>query len=229
MFILHNNHMKLIVELEKIAEKYGYDFKMKKAGIKMIKSILISIQPEHLVNILNGKKTLELRKTVPKNYKGWVYIYCTKNGDNLVYNGKSYQLEKGKKLDYDLNGKVVARFWFEEYEKITLQSISKNSKVCEYQSEKLSNYNLILKTCLQEHEMVYYLGAKNGYVWFIKNLEIFNTPKELSKFYKNDSKWSKHYKTWERLKDEALEKYILKRPPQNWQYIFNNKIGDENV
>lgn len=195
----------------------------------MIKSILISIQPEHLVNILNGKKTLELRKTVPKNYKGWVYIYCTKNGDNLVYNGKSYQLEKGKKLDYDLNGKVVARFCFDEYEEITLQPISKNSKVHVYQSQKLSNYDLMLKTCLQEHEMVNYLGAKNGYILHIKNLEIFDKPMELSKFYKNDSKWSKHYKTWERLKDEALEKYILKRPPQSWQYIFSNETGEEHV
>ena len=44
----------------------------------MSKSIMISIKSEHVVNILNGKKTLELRKSVPKDFVGWVYIYVTK-------------------------------------------------------------------------------------------------------------------------------------------------------
>ena len=44
----------------------------------MTKSLMLSIRPEHLVNILNGNKTLEIRKTVkPKDFIGWVYIYCT--------------------------------------------------------------------------------------------------------------------------------------------------------
>lgn len=50
----------------------------------MTKSLMISIQPKHLVNILNGNKTLELRKTVPKDFKGWVYIYCTKGKPKLI-------------------------------------------------------------------------------------------------------------------------------------------------
>ena len=43
-----------------------------------MKAILLSINPEHALNILNGKKTLELRKRVPKGFIGWVYVYVTK-------------------------------------------------------------------------------------------------------------------------------------------------------
>ena len=42
------------------------------------KEIVISIRPEYALNILNGSKTLELRKSVPKGYVGWVYGYVTK-------------------------------------------------------------------------------------------------------------------------------------------------------
>ena len=103
----------------------------------MNKAILISIQPQHAVNILNGDKTLELRKTVPKDFKGWVYIYCTKGGGLLVDNTTwiNYLIRKGlvekdytesprfhtlKKLEHlnmtrsVRNTKVVARFWVDE-------------------------------------------------------------------------------------------------------------------
>ena len=46
------------------------------------KSILMSIQPQWVAKILNGEKTIEVRKKFPKNYVGWVYIYCTKTKPN---------------------------------------------------------------------------------------------------------------------------------------------------
>ena len=89
-----------------------------------MKVILMSIQPKHLVNILNGKKTLEIRKSVPKDFKGWVYIYCTK-GKPYLYKNKgiwfvSYENLNIPLLDIDFrhNGKVVARFWFDDYDDI---------------------------------------------------------------------------------------------------------------
>lgn len=182
------------------------------------KELLISIKPEHLVNILNGKKTLELRKTVPKNYKGWVYIYCTKSSKNILYKYKDiyYTQHYLTFTDYVdiLNSKVVARFWFDEYEEITLQPISKNSKVHVYQSEKLSNYDLMLKTCLQEYEMVNYLEAENGYIWHIKQLEIFDKPKELSDYLvrKKDEYSKRNYYTY--------SEFSVERPPQSYQFVY---------
>lgn len=44
-----------------------------------MKKILISIRPEWVVKILNGEKTVEVRKTAPKcDFPCEVYIYCTK-------------------------------------------------------------------------------------------------------------------------------------------------------
>ena len=44
-----------------------------------MKSILISIKPQYVADILNGYKTIEIRKTKPKcELPCKVYIYCTK-------------------------------------------------------------------------------------------------------------------------------------------------------
>ena len=82
----------------------------------MNKSILMSIRPQYVAKILNGEKTIEIRKRFPKDYVGWVYIYCTKGKENLY---KDYYVMSGKKGYFltkcgdveKLNGKVVARFW----------------------------------------------------------------------------------------------------------------------
>lgn len=60
-----------------------------------MKSILISIQPQWVAKILNGEKTIEIRNTIPKEWKEYLnwktsikpepskwYIYCT-NGNRL--------------------------------------------------------------------------------------------------------------------------------------------------
>ena len=50
-----------------------------------MKSILISIKPKWVAKILNGEKTIEMRKTMPKSDLPIdVYIYCTKDRENLV-------------------------------------------------------------------------------------------------------------------------------------------------
>lgn len=50
-----------------------------------MKAIILSIKPEYALNILNGNKTLELRKSVPKGFKGWVYCYVTKAPQSWQY------------------------------------------------------------------------------------------------------------------------------------------------
>ena len=43
-----------------------------------MKAILMSIQSKWLAKIIDGDKSAELRKRFPKDYRGWVYLYCTK-------------------------------------------------------------------------------------------------------------------------------------------------------
>ena len=71
-----------------------------------MKSILLSIKPKWVAKILNGEKTIEVRKKFPKDYKGWVYIYCTKDKTFAHF------------LDgVQINCKVVARFYCDEVDK----------------------------------------------------------------------------------------------------------------
>ena len=58
----------------------------------MNKVIILSVQPQYLHKILTGKKTIEIRKSMPKDceYPIDVYLYCTK--------GKPYLYESFKEL-----------------------------------------------------------------------------------------------------------------------------------
>ena len=53
-------------------------------GEKTMKAILMSIRPQWVAKILNKEKTLEIRKHFPKDYVGWVYVYCTKGKPNIA-------------------------------------------------------------------------------------------------------------------------------------------------
>ena len=104
----------------------------------MTKSLLISIQPQHLLNILNGDKTYEVRKVVPK----WVlekldkgetveaYLYCTKGKPLLFYQNDTYiqgyaltdNLQRIRMAhDEDvINGTIPAKVVIDGYEKMDI-------------------------------------------------------------------------------------------------------------
>src|SRR5690554_5554637 len=172
----------------------------------MNKSLMISIQPKHLVNILNGYKTLELRKTVPKDFKGWVYIYCTKSKPyyepriNGITNQKMWNIHNDFIYHTDLNGKVVARFWFDEYTKIDNDVLVTIANETEWSSEETDTNELLKNACISIYDALEYSKGKDLYAWHIKKLEMFDTPLSLSAFYS--------------------DKGSLKRPPQSWQYIY---------
>lgn len=199
----------------------------------MNKALMISIQPQHAVNILNGDKTLELRTWIPKDFKGWVYIYCTKGVGKTkyhhLYNLTSYN--NGKTLfsithhnkyslvpDGFLNGKVVARFWFDEYEEI-----KERFNGDEYIIEKLD------ELCLSDYEVKEYLGNKKGYAWHIEQLEIFDEPKQLSEFYvTNKGLTYKYIKEYEDYTNDEVS-FRLKKAPQKMQWVYIKEKENELI
>ena len=163
-----------------------------------MKSILISIKPKWVAKILNGEKTIEIRKTCPKQLRGDtpikpepidVYIYCTKEediarigrlgGDEFVC--KMYPLNevqwKSMNKEYSAKGKVVAKF--------TLNKVEEYRPFFHWCIEK--------ETCLTRDNVLNYLDSEDSFVgnpkrqgkvyaWHISNLEIFDRPRELSEF-----------------------------------------------
>ena len=204
-----------------------------------MKAILMSIRPQHLVNILNGKKDIELRKKFPSDYRGWVYLYCTKaikGKPTLIRSAfnHSYRLGTCYVDDFEINlaGKVVYRFWVDKVEEIVLEDISGNEQyniVFENHTAKETEDKL-KSMCLTFDEFLdYHLKSlthkKDGFVVskaiHISKLEIFNKPKEISEFY--------HYKL--KLIDCGIDcppyydevKVQMTKAPQSWCYCEERK------
>ena len=129
-----------------------------------MKAILMSIKPQHVANILNELKTLEIRKRFPSDYVGWVYIYCTKGKPEFYFNNRKSFVDIGEQLP-TINGRVVARFWCD--------------RVIDF---FCYNNDLLKQACLTEDELLDYLGDKDGYAIHITKLEIFDYPKEINVF-----------------------------------------------
>ena len=157
-----------------------------------MKSILMSIHPKWVEKIINGEKTIEVRKTAPKEVPFKVYIYCTgvKNL-NLTEYIKIFRATGGA-IDY-WHGKVVAEFVCDEVDTIPVDSEA---------------FAAISKpACLTIDELIEYCSGKDMYGLHISDLKVYDKPKELSDFYsiKQCKPW-----TWEQ---------PLARPPQSWQYV----------
>jgi hypothetical protein len=88
--------------------------------LKMARSILISIKPRYVADILNHKKTIEVRKSMPNcDLPIDVYIYCTKDSSNgylyysfgkTIFHDKYVLIKEHDKRCIIGNGKVVAKF-----------------------------------------------------------------------------------------------------------------------
>ena len=210
----------------------------------MSKAIMISIQPQWVEKILNGEKTIEIRKTIPKcELPCKVYIYMTKKRHFFMANRKGEEVWFGDGLRYDkteiikfpkcdvqywhLIGKVVAEF--------TLNKVDTYDWDIDFLNTKQNMYYIkngeAEKTCLTYEELCNYGKAKTLYGWHIDNLKIYDTPKELSEFgtYCSGETWWKcdcceyysvdatEYETYEDCCCNNIKP--LKRPPQSWSYV----------
>ena len=179
-----------------------------------MKSILLSIRPEWVAKILNGEKTIEVRKRFPKDYKGWVYIYCTKDYKKILFENGGYgwrlnTWNKNKNAITTNNGKVVARFYCDNVEEIKYK-IGCPFPYLDFESE-------LPKTCLTGEELEDYLftkkGYQNGYAIHISKLEIFDRPKYLTEYYKS------YIET-----EKGIYYQVLTEAPQNYCYIEGEKV-----
>lgn len=142
-----------------------------------MKAILISIQPKWVAKILNGEKTIEIRRTMLKcDLPIDVYIYCTKDKDfaykciNGGYDCDNWKVLENRDNDsHILNGKVVAKF--------TLYGCLNIAP--KYLKNWITTLN---NACLTEEEYINYSKGKPTCGWVIDDLVIFDKPKELSEF-----------------------------------------------
>lgn len=200
----------------------------------MNKSILISIRPEHVVKILNGEKTLELRKSVPKDFVGWVYIYVTKSKPHLIrtenygwqhetqYDFQVTNNSKKYELFEKFNGKIVARFWFNAFDRYYFNHYQGNYREVPKNREIPSQATIPLSyLCLTLDEVNKYGKEKDLFVWNIREVQVFDKPKELKDFHYYKTKTVYSGMDCPPYVDEV--KQTLRKAPQSWQYVWEKE------
>ncbi len=204
-----------------------------------MKSVLISINPKWVEKIISGKKTIEVRKTAPKEVPFKAYIYCTKGRDLLrevsCWNTKTKNHKTNYRiinLDYCTNkianGKVIGEFICNEVEEFHEWELSPQGKFADFERERLENF--LTAACLSEEEVVHYRENlpyfKPLYGWHISDLKIYDKPKEwrefrpICKFEGKDAICALFCQKWKYdggLFFECTRK--VTRPPQSWQYV----------
>ena len=173
----------------------------------MAKVVLISIRPEWVEKILSGEKTLEVRKNRPKLETPFkCYIYCTNSGVAMGMWGK--------------HGKVVGEF---VCDKITWLNHVGFSGLPGIRLVAMRDMCTIdgsfdfSESCLTTPQIEKYLGGKDGYAWHISKLEIYDTPKKLSKFLRPLEICIG--KVCDEYGCAYCENGHIKRPPQSWCYV----------
>ena len=173
----------------------------------MAKAVLISIRPEWVEKILSGEKTLEVRKNRPKLETPFkCYIYCTNSGVAMGMWGK--------------HGKVVGEF---VCDKITWLNHVGFSGLPGIRLVAMRDMCTIdgsfdfSESCLTTPQIEKYLGGKDGYAWHISKLEIYDTPKKLSKFLRPLEICIG--KVCDEYGCAYCENGHIKRPPQSWCYV----------
>lgn len=204
-----------------------------------MKDVLISVRPQWVEKIASRECTILVRKARPKLETPFkCYIYCT-NGTQLldirkerIYldTNKSFLLTNGK------SNKVICSTPPQANRKISGEFIC-DRIICSqaYFDSQGKNHltNIfaedIKKTCLTEYELWNYIAGKavkanemyDGWLWHISDLKIYDSPKELSEFYKgcndsDDPMYGSYCSCCEK-------KNKLTRPPQSWCYVEGAK------
>ena len=140
----------------------------------MSKAVLISIQPQWCKLIVEGKKTVEVRKNRPKLETPFkCYIYCTLGGHykRTTQLAEARYFGNGKELS---NGKVIGEFVCDE---IFPVRVFDNGSIQNWMAYELE------RACVPYEEVAEYIGwDKTGCGWHISDLVIYDEPIKLSDF-----------------------------------------------
>lgn len=189
----------------------------------MSKAVLISVRPKWCEKIVNGNKTIEVRKTRPKmNTPFKCYIYCTLQGCNEFFRvdlGRDVaKWNRGKWADR--KSKVVGEFTCDRIDWITHIGYTGipnlvETHICDAVTMRTSPVGGLLNAaCLTPKMLNDYLAWGDGYGWHISDLRIYDEARELSEF------------TGLRNTRFGAASYDIKRAPQSWCYV--EEVRDEH-
>lgn len=163
-----------------------------------MKSVLISIQPRWCSKIIDGEKTIEVRKSKPKlDIPFKVYIYCSAG---------SYEWSRDPwTTDYftpsgectNMSQMVIGEFVCDKIITVDCDSVAPfNPETHGY---------IQAETCLDRAAFIQYTNFRKAFGWHISDLKIYDKPRELGEFRHCGVNY--HFAP------------IITRPPQSWCYV----------
>ena len=154
-----------------------------------MKSVMLSIKPKWVDKIVKGEKTIEVRKTAPKEVPFKAYIYETKESKRRYLDDRFNSFLDNKSHYTDM-GKVIGEFVCDKVYLIKNQG----SRFSVADEEQSVTNEIARQSCLEYDDMVGYLGNKDGYGWHISDLKIYDKP-------------------------ILLEELGVDKAPQSWRYV----------
>nr|DAH66686.1 MAG TPA: The ASCH domain adopts a beta-barrel fold similar to that of the PUA domain [Bacteriophage sp.] len=197
-----------------------------------MKSVLISIRPEWVEKIASGKKTIEVRKTAPKESPFKAYIYETKGkkiecGFHFEDTGITlrekyvFGMHKARIIKHyrdEGRGKVIGEFICDKV--YNLVNAFGGIMFADENLNQLEPQLFRDMSCLTDEQTADYLGDKDGYGWHISDLKIYDKPKKLSEFKISCNRKNLCYscnrftgKPWD------ICNSTITRPPQSYMFV----------
>lgn len=208
-----------------------------------MKAVLLSVRPEWCEKILNGEKTVEIRKSCPAHGTPFkVYIYCTKAQSKIGW----LRIVPGKGW-LRLDCTVIGEFVCTRIDTIQRMGIDNNFDYCYLSLNEFGNDDIaieitdIKKSCIRKADLNKY--GKNSsrlYAWHISDLKNYDKPKSLSGFSRHDfrgmnetdvcgNESCEHYQpsgSYMLPPTCAINGCCLSKPPQSWCYVAEAEDDD---
>lgn len=165
--------------------------------------LLISIKSEWVRLILTGFKTVEVRKQFPIDYRGKMYIYCTKRNPTLIECNNRFTtiIKKSDALKINnyniLNGCIIGSVIIDN---VRQYSIYKKDGRCRIRGFTDKKMNLILNcACVSVDDVYRYCDyeERNFILITFKNLVVYKKPDLFN---------GKAPQSWRYLKWEEIQK-----------------------
>jgi hypothetical protein len=179
---------------------------------------MIRLSPLDVNLIISGKKTIEIRKSKPKQLETpfKVYIYCIdieryylKDKYSKIY----YPIDKNEidvvDQDFVMNGKVVGEFICDKIYQYTTTDFKDGTDI---DDETITKLSCLTKDEIKDYEIT--TGYFGVFGWHISDLMIYDKPKSLQYF----TRYCKY--NCDNCNDRIIfSKHHRFRPPQGWGYV----------
>ena len=157
---------------------------------------MLSIKPQWLQKILDGSKTIELRKSRPDLTPPFkVHFYCTGKGTKDPH--EILEVHSGGKI-HRVNGLVAGECICDRIDRIVLVGATGSYaptryQIADYQGHYAPADKLFEDACLTEKQVTEYLSGRVGYGWHISGVKVYDVPKTLGCFGLNFAPQSWRY------------------------------------